>query len=156
LSIKSRARNVPGQIAITSQKLPTSLKKMRLLADLIAHKPVSHGVLQMRFSNKRHTQHVANLLENARRGAISKGMDEASLVVDQAWVTKGKYIKRKWVKGRGRIAIQRRPRVGIDVRVVDKTTLEPRLLVKKERLVRRLTKPLMVNKPIYQSSMFTC
>ncbi|ORY87671.1 ribosomal protein L22/L17, partial [Protomyces lactucae-debilis] len=141
---------------ITSKKVPTSIKKMSLLANLIAHKPVSHGVLQMRFSNKRHATHLANLLENARRGAISKGMDEESLVVDQAWVTKGQYIERKWYKGRGRMTIQRRPRVGIDVRVVDKTTLEPRVLAKKEKLVRKLTKPHLISRPIYQSSMFTC
>ena len=143
-------------VAITSRKLPTSLKKLGNLARQIQHKPLTHAVLQMQFSDKRHAPHIAAVLENARRGAISKGMDAESLFVDQAWVTKGKYVRRLFIKGRARLAIQRRPRVGIDVVVKDKTTADRRALetaVKKEKKVLRgLTVP---NRPIYTSTMFT-
>lgn len=84
-------------------------------------------------------------------------MDEDSLVVDQAWVTKGKFAKRLWVKGRGRVALQRRPRVGIDIRVRDKTTLERRALESKAKMVKKLMKGGgLVEKPIYNSANFTC
>lgn len=142
---------------MTSRKLPTSLKKMGSLASLINHKPLSHAVLQMRFTNKRHGPHLEKLLLNAKMGAVRKGMDEDSLVIDQAWVTKGKFVKRVWYKGRGRMAIQRRPRVGIDIRVRDKTTLERRAAENKAKVVRKLMKSAgLVNRPIYNSAVFSC
>ncbi|CCG83051.1 54S ribosomal protein L22,mitochondrial [Taphrina deformans PYCC 5710] len=145
------------ELAMTSRKLPTSLKKMDKLASLINHKPLSHAMLQMKFSNKRHAPHLEKLLRNARNGAIRKGMDEESLVIDQAWITKGKYVKRLWVKGRGRLAVQRRPRVGIDIRVRDKTTIERRTAEKRDKMVRKMMKTSgLVNKPLYNSSVFTC
>lgn len=145
------------ELSMTSRKLPTSLKKMDALASLINHKPLSHAMLQMKFSNKRHAPHLMKLLQNAKNGAVRKGMDEESLVVDQAWITKGKFVKRLWVKGRGRLAVQRRPRVGIDIRVRDKTTLERRASDKKEKMVRKMMKNVgLVDKPIYNSSVFTC
>lgn len=145
------------ELSMTSRKLPTSLKKMGALASLINHKPLSHAMLQMKFSNKRHAPHLEKLLRNAQNGAIRKGMDEESLVVDQAWITKGKYVKRLWVKGRGRLAIQRRPRVGIDIRVRDKTTIERRASEKREKMVRKMMKGSgLVNKPLYNSAVFTC
>ena len=157
---KPRRRDVIAaepELAMTSRKLPTSLKKMDALASLINHKPLSHALLQMKFSNKRHAPHLAKLLENARNGAISKGMHEESLVVDQAWITKGKFVKRLWVKGRGRLAVQRRPRVGIDIRLRDKTTLERRAVEKKDKTIRKMMKGVgLVDKPLYNSSTFTC
>lgn len=145
------------ELKMTSRKLPTSLKKMGSLASLINHKPLSHAMLQMRFTNKRHGPHLEKLLRNAKEGAVRKGMDEDSLVVDQAWVTKGKFAKRLWVKGRGRVALQRRPRVGIDIRVRDKTTLERRASESKAKMVKKLMKGGgLVEKPIYNSANFTC
>lgn len=145
------------ELAITSRKLPTSLKKMHSLAALIQHKPLSHAILQMRFSNKRHSSHLEKLLQNARQGAVRKGMDEASLVVDQAWITKGKFVKRVWFKGRGRMAIQRRPRVGIDVRVRDRVTTDRRAEEAKTKTYKKLMKRFDVaNRPLYNSQVFTC
>lgn len=154
----SRKMLIAGEksVGITSRKLPTSLKKLGNLARQIAHKPVSHAVLQMRFSDKRHAPHIASVLENARRGAVSKGMDEDSLFVDQAWVTKGKYVKRLWIKGRARLAIQRRPRVGIDIQIRDRTTADRRakeaLEKKQKKVLRGLTTP---NRALYNSTVFT-
>lgn len=145
------------ELAMTSRKLPTSLKKMDALASLINHKPLSHAMLQMKFSNKRHAPHLVKLLANAREGAIRKGMDEESLVIDQAWITKGTYVKRLWVKGRGRLAVQRRPRVGIDIRLRDKTTLERRANDKKGKMIRKLLNSAgSANKPLYNSAIFSC
>lgn len=111
----------------------------------------------MKFSNKRHAPHLQKLLLNAKMGAVRKGMDEESLVVDQAWITKGVFVKRVWFKGRGRIAIQRRPRVGIDIRIRDKVTTDKRALIKaaktKTVLMRKTIHP---NKPLYNSQVFTC
>lgn len=158
--IKPRRKDVLAaepELAMTSRKLPTSLKKMDALASLINHKPLSHAMLQMKFSNKRHAPHLAKLLQNAKNGAVRKGMDEESLVIDQAWITKGKFVKRLWVKGRGRLAVQRRPRVGLDIRVRDKTTIERRASEKKEKMVRKMMKGCgLVEKPLYNSSVFTC
>lgn len=150
-------KKIEPELAMTSRKLPTSLKKLGALARLIQHKPLSHAMLQMKFSNRRHGPHLEKLLRNAKEGAVRKGMDEESLVIDQAWVTKGKYIKRMWFKGRGRMAVQRRPRVGIDIRIRDKTTLERRAAVAKQKTVMKMMKGGgLVNKPIYNSATFSC
>ncbi len=141
---------------MTSRVLPTSLKKMGALQRQIQHKPLSHAILQMTFSNKRHSDHLASLLRNAKQGAVAKGMSPESLVVDQAWVTKGKFVKRMWVKGRGRLAIQRRPRVRIDIRVRDGSTTAKREEDKKRRAMKRLVKLPVMSRPLYRSKGFTC
>lgn len=45
----------------------------------------------------------------ARDHAVAKGLDREKLVVQRAWVTKGVYLKRLDIKGRGRFGVKMRP-----------------------------------------------
>lgn len=45
----------------------------------------------------------------ARDHAVAKGLEREKLVVQRAWVTKGVYLKRLDIKGRGRFGVKMRP-----------------------------------------------
>ncbi|BFZ53299.1 39S ribosomal protein L22, mitochondrial [Savitreella phatthalungensis] len=154
----TRAQAIAAEpsVAIKSRRLPTSIKKLGALARQIQRKPLSHAILQMKFSDKRHAPHLMKVLRNAERGAISKGMDPESLFVDLAWVTRGAYVKKLFIRGRGRAAVQRRPRTGIDVVIKDKTTTDRRADEKRVKLYKQIKRSVVVpDRPIHVFNAFT-
>jgi large subunit ribosomal protein L22 len=85
-----------------------SHRKLKLLADQIGGgKPIDYSILQMKFSEKRASRRIMNTLSLARDHAIAKGMDVTKMVVAEAWVGKGRTIKKIEFKGRGRIGIRK-------------------------------------------------
>ncbi|CUA69156.1 hypothetical protein RSOLAG22IIIB_03834 [Rhizoctonia solani] len=87
-----------------------SRRKLNLLANQIAGKPIDSAILQMEFSDKRAAQRVKSTLCLARDHAeMYKGLVRDKLVVAEAWVSKGDYIQRVDPKGRGRIGRKHHP-----------------------------------------------
>lgn len=87
-----------------------SPRKLNDVARLIARKPIDNAILQMQMSDKRvaHTK-IKSMLVLARDHAIMKGLKREELIVKEAWVSKGVYLKRIDIKGRGRHGIKMRP-----------------------------------------------
>jgi len=87
-----------------------SLRKLNDIARLISGMPIDHAILQMQISDKRVAQSkIKSMLALARDHAIAKGLRREELVVKEAWVNKGVYLKRLDIKGRGRHGIIMKP-----------------------------------------------
>ncbi|KAL1919934.1 mitochondrial 54S ribosomal protein uL22m [Calcarisporiella thermophila] len=118
----SEAKVVDHTSAVTSSQLATteywfrssnfksSPRKMAMLARQIAGKPVNKAIMQMEFSAKRHAKKILHNLAFARTNAQKQlGFNPENMVVAQAWVGKGRYLKRVMPHGRGRHGIMHHP-----------------------------------------------
>lgn len=110
----------PGGVEKAEHKYSTAMfrishRKLNLLARQIGGKPIDFAILQMEFSAKRAARRVRATLALARDHAVAKGMDARSLIVSEAWVTKGKYIKRIEIKGRARYGVMTHPQARLNV-----------------------------------------
>lgn len=92
-----------------------SPRKLKLLADQIADKPVDFAIVQMQFSAKRAARRVRSTLVLARDHAVAKGMDPSTLLVSEAWVNKGTYFARLDIKGRARHGIMHHPQARMHI-----------------------------------------
>ncbi|CAD6571027.1 MAG: hypothetical protein CYPHOPRED_004259 [Cyphobasidiales sp. Tagirdzhanova-0007] len=96
--------------------IPISHRKLNDVARLIARKPIDSAILQMQMSDKRVAKtRIKSMLVLARDHAIMKGLRRQELVVREAWVSKGVYLKRLDIKGRGRHGIKMRPEARMHV-----------------------------------------
>ncbi|KAJ1308998.1 hypothetical protein OPQ81_004680 [Rhizoctonia solani] len=93
-----------------------SRRKLNLLANQIAGKPIDSAILQMEFSDKRAARRIKSTLCLARDHAeMYKGLARDKLVVAEAWVSKGDYLQRVDPKGRGRIGRKHHPSARMSV-----------------------------------------
>ncbi|CAE6421212.1 50S ribosomal protein L22 [Rhizoctonia solani AG-1 IB] len=93
-----------------------SRRKLNLLANQIAGKPVDSAILQMEFSDKRAARRIKSTLCLARDHAeMYKGLAREKLIVAEAWVSKGDYLQRVDPKGRGRIGRKHHPSARMSV-----------------------------------------
>ena len=87
-----------------------SPRKLNDVARLIAGKPIDAAILQMQMSDKRiASAKIKSMLALARDHATMKGLKREELVVREAWVSKGVYLRRLDIKGRGRHGIIMKP-----------------------------------------------
>ena len=87
-----------------------SPRKLNDVARLIAGKPIDAAILQMQMSDKRiASTKIKSMLALARDHATMKGLKREELVVREAWVSKGVYLRRLDIKGRGRHGIRMKP-----------------------------------------------
>ncbi|WFD36380.1 hypothetical protein MCUN1_003259 [Malassezia cuniculi] len=112
--------DAPGGVEKAEHKYSTAMfrishRKLNLLARQISGKPIGFAILQMEFSAKRAARRVRSTLALARDHAEAKGMDANTLVVSEAWVTKGKYIKRVEIKGRARYGLITHPQARLNI-----------------------------------------
>ncbi|KAF8605360.1 ribosomal protein L22 [Ceratobasidium sp. AG-I] len=107
-------------------------RKLNPLANQISGKPIDAAILQMAFSDKRAARRIKSTLCLARDHAeMYKGLPRDKLVVAEAWVSKGKYLKRSDPKGRGRVGWKHHPSARMSVVLkVGKTHAE---ILEKER-----------------------
>ncbi|KAL4400157.1 mitochondrial large ribosomal subunit [Malassezia pachydermatis] len=118
-----------------------SPRKLNLLANQIIGKPIDFAIVQMQFSAKRAARRVKATLVMARDHAEAKGLDPSSLVVSEAWVTKGMFLPRLDIKGRARMGIMHHPKARLNVVLRPGKTWEQRdeaRLEKARRQVRSL------------------
>lgn len=90
----------------STTRFKTSHRRLNELALLIANKPVDYAILQMQMSDKAAARRIKSMLVWTRDHALARGLDRDRMVVSQAWVNKGRAIKRLDIKGRGRRGIK--------------------------------------------------
>lgn len=115
-----------------------SPQKLNLLAHQIAGKPIDFAIVQMQFSAKKAARRIKATLAMARDHAEAKGMDPATLVVAEAWVTKGFFFKAYDIKGRGRAGIKHRPMSRMSVVLRPGQTWEQRDAAELDKARRRV------------------
>nr|CCA18599.1 conserved hypothetical protein [Albugo laibachii Nc14]CCA20556.1 conserved hypothetical protein [Albugo laibachii Nc14] len=87
-----------------------SPRKLTYLAQQVRGLPVEEALLQMKFSRKRRAGIVQTTVQNAVNLAdIRYNIEPENLKVAEAFVTKGKYLKRLRIMGRGRSGIMHHP-----------------------------------------------
>ncbi|GAC77315.1 hypothetical protein L1887_62289 [Cichorium endivia] len=92
-----------------------SPRKLQMLANQISGQPIDYAILQMQFSPKRAAKRVLSTLALARDHAAAKGMEVPRLIVSEAWVGKGLYLKRADIKGRARMGKKHHPQARMSV-----------------------------------------
>ncbi|KAK4047606.1 hypothetical protein OIV83_005264 [Microbotryomycetes sp. JL201] len=109
----------------------TSRRKLNDLGRLIAGRGVDEAILQLQASDKKPASRLLSMLALARNHAIAKGMSRDELVVAQSWVTKGVYLTRLDIKGRGRFGVKHHPSAKLHVLLAEGPTKEEKKKQKK-------------------------
>ncbi|KAK1236569.1 hypothetical protein PQX77_000121 [Marasmius sp. AFHP31] len=149
----SRILNVtlPFQHKYSTTNFKISPRKLNMLGNQISGKPIDHAIVQMQFSEKRASNRILNMLATARDHAVAyKGMEKPKLVVAEAWVTKGKYLKRLEPRGRGHFGIRSHPSARMHVVLKEGKTLEEKKAAERAYKLNRIVSASHVreNKPI--------
>lgn len=139
ISKEDYLKRTERQCVENSVWLKTSVKKLSLLARMLAGKNIDEALLQLRFSKKRTADEVAKHLEHARDMAIVKwGMglgevedrkgdpieirlkdgtkkmitDRTAIYIEQAMVQRGSYELQAEIRARGKTNFLRKPYSG--------------------------------------------
>ena len=128
------------------------MKKLGNLARQIAHKDIDHAIMQMRFSPKRVARSIMRGLEHAKEEGIRlNDMKDGQIIVDQAWVGRGRYRKQIWPRARGRLNIRMRPHTHFTVLLKTAETVNKRVAKVKRRKLEKMVRGMQLNKPIYNA-----
>ncbi|GAA6016401.1 hypothetical protein JCM10207_003850 [Rhodosporidiobolus poonsookiae] len=109
----------------------TSRRKLNDLARLIAGRTADEAILQLQASQKKQAPRLLSMVALARDHAMAKGLSRDQLVVSQSWVTKGRYIPRLDIKGRGRHGVKHHPTAKLHVLLAEGLTDEERRRARK-------------------------
>ncbi|KAF5393615.1 hypothetical protein D9757_000028 [Collybiopsis confluens] len=132
------AKNLTTSAAVKRSKKPQAVshkysttyfkispRKLNMLGNQIAGKPIDYAILQMQFSEKRASKRIMNMLATAKDHAQRyKHLDMTKLVVAEAWVNKGRVLKRIEPKGRGRTGIRKHKQAKMHVVLKEGRTIE--------------------------------
>ncbi|KDQ15427.1 hypothetical protein BOTBODRAFT_173913 [Botryobasidium botryosum FD-172 SS1] len=128
-----------------------SPRKLNMLARQVAGKPIDAAILQMVFSDKRASKRIKSMLVVARDHAeMYKNMPRDKLVISEAWVAKGKTLKRVDIKGRGRSGVRKRKHARMHVVLKQGKTHEELVAEARARTLRKVVAAGLVreDKPI--------
>ncbi|RIA98532.1 ribosomal protein L22/L17 [Glomus cerebriforme] len=139
-----------------------SPRKLRLLANQIARKPINEAIKQMEFSPKQASKKIMNSLVTARDHAWRyKAMDAEKCYIEQAWVGKGIYRKRPNYGARGRFSWLKIKSAHMKYIIKEKEPIEEVEGIGKKRKLKgfnyekkKVWTPLIENKPIYNPARF--
>ncbi|KAF9775452.1 hypothetical protein IL306_006431 [Fusarium sp. DS 682] len=178
LTREERIQMTERQLLHKSEFMPTSVKKLVMLARQIAGKTVDDAIVQMKWSKKKMAAEIGYYLEEARDLAIAqRGMglgkvnneilkapkkiqtvdgkwleieDPTRMYIAQSWVGRGPWRgKRIDYKGRGRMGIIRHPSTSLTVLLKEEKT---RIREYEEREAKKNKKGPWVhlpNRPVY-------
>ncbi|KAF4465640.1 MRPL22 Mitochondrial ribosomal large subunit [Fusarium albosuccineum] len=178
LTKEDRIKMTERQLLHKSEFMPTSVKKLVMLARQIAGKNVDDAILQMKWSKKKMSAEVRYYLEEARDLAIAqRGMglgevngetltkprkiqtvdgkwleitDPTRMYIAQSWVGRGPWRgKRIDYKGRGRMGIIKHPSTSLTILLKEEKT---RIREYEERVAKKEKKGPWVhlpNRPVY-------
>ncbi|KAF3915072.1 hypothetical protein ABW21_db0206553 [Orbilia brochopaga] len=133
----------------------TSIKKLAPLARQIAGKPLSHALVQMKFSPKKASKDILKHLEHARDEAIlTKSFDPEKTYISQAWVGRGTPDREPLKRARARIDIMVRPYTCISVILKETNTLERLAREKVEKRQRQKVWVPLPNRAIYHQHQY--
>lgn len=99
----------------STAKFKISPRKLSMLAHQISGHPIDYAILQMQFSPKRASKRILSTLALARDHAAAKGMQVPRLIVSEAWVNKGTFLRRIDIKGRGRFGFKHHPSARMNI-----------------------------------------
>lgn len=132
----SRSLVLPGMHYIKSPK------KVNLVAKLVRGMRVEDALLQLQVTVKRAAKTLYQVIHSARANAAhNHGLDADKLIVEEAFVGKGLYLKRLSYHAKGRCGVRERPRCRLTV-VVREATAEEEAKIAKLRVMnyKKLTR----------------
>lgn len=112
----------------------SSPRKTNLILKAIVGRPALVAIKQLSVIQKRASDPIAKLIKQAVGNAVSqKQVSPDSLIIDSAFATKGRTIKRAHIGGRGRTKPYERisSHLTLNLRVVAPKTTAPKAEVKK-------------------------
>ncbi|GMK58338.1 hypothetical protein CspeluHIS016_0503700 [Cutaneotrichosporon spelunceum] len=137
--VQAKRRPPPKDTRFKSAFHKMSHRKLNDIGRLVAGMPADEAVLQLQFSEKRAARTwVKSSLAFARDHAVARGLSRDSLVVQEAWVSKGKKERRLDIKGRGRMGIKHHPRARIHFVLAEGQTWEQKREAKDAKVLRQV------------------
>ncbi|XP_078442702.1 uncharacterized protein LOC144712331 [Wolffia australiana] len=131
---QSTSTSKPSRVQAVKKGIRQSPKKMNLVAELIRGMRVEDAILQLQVTVKRAAKTVYQVLHSARANAThNHGLDPERLIVAEAFVGKGMFLKRVSYHAKGRSGIMVRPHCRLTV-VVREITAEEEAKIAKLRV----------------------
>ncbi|CAL1353297.1 unnamed protein product [Linum trigynum] len=137
-----KAVSKPATVQAVLKGIKQSPKKVNLVAALVRGMRVEDALLQLQVTVKRAAKTVYQVIHSARANAThNHGLDPDRLLVAEAFLGKGRFIKRVSYHSKGRHGIKVRPECRLTV-VVRETTPEEEAHIAKLKVnnFRKLTK----------------
>lgn len=137
----------------------TSPRKLNMIARQLRNLTVEEAIKQMEYSPKRSAKKILHNLAFAKKNAQDQ-KDMKNLVISQAWVGKGRYIKRIRPHGRGQFGIMHHKQAHMKFifkEATPSTTANDksaRRNVRGWKESKKVWTPLVENKPIYNPKPF--
>jgi len=132
----------PSTVQAVLKGIKQSPKKVNLVAALVRGMRVEDALLQLQVTVKRASKTVYQVIHSARANAThNHGLDADRLLVAEAFVGKGNFLKRVSYHGRGRAGVMMKPECRLTV-VVREITPEEEAKIAKLRVLNfvKLTK----------------
>lgn len=152
---------VPNRTKVQAvlKKIKQSPKKVNLVAALVRGMRVEDALLQLQVTVKRAAKTVYQVIHSARANAThNHGLDPDRLLVAEAFIGKGFFLKRVSYHGKGRSGIKERPECRLTVVVREMTPEEEaeiaRLRVSKFRKLTKRERRLVPHKLIETSPIW--
>lgn len=122
------------KVQAIKKDIKQSPKKVNLVAKLVRGMRVEDALLQLQVTVKRAAKTLYQVIHSARANAAhNHGLDPDKLIVEEAFVGKGLYLKRLSYHAKGRSGIMVRPRCRLTV-VVREATAEEEAKIAKLRV----------------------
>ncbi|XWS43301.1 hypothetical protein CRYUN_Cryun16bG0091200 [Craigia yunnanensis] len=142
-----------SKVQAVLKKIKQSPKKINLVAALVRGMRVEDALLQLQVTVKRAAKTVYQVIDSARANAThNHGLDPDRLLVAEAYVGKGLFLKRVSYHGKSRSGIKERPECRLTVVVREMTPEEEaeiaRLRVSKFRKLTKRERRLVPHKLI--------
>jgi len=121
----------PSRVQAIKKEIRMSPKKLNLVAALVRGMRVEDALLQLQVTVKRAAKTVYQVIHSARANAShNHGLDPDRLIVDEAFVGKGLYLKRISYHAKGRSGVMVRPKCRLTVIVREITPEEEAKIAK--------------------------
>ncbi|KAF0899640.1 hypothetical protein E2562_020828 [Oryza meyeriana var. granulata] len=122
------------KVQAIKKDIKQSPKKVNLVAKLVRGMRVEDALLQLQVTVKRAAKTVYQVIHSARANAAhNHGLDPDKLIVEEAFVGKGLYLKRLSYHAKGRCGVMVRPRCRLTI-VVREATAEEEAKIAKLRV----------------------
>ncbi|ORZ14662.1 ribosomal protein L22/L17 [Absidia repens] len=141
----------------SSANFKTSPQKLNMIARQIRNLPVDEAIRQLQYSPKRSAKKILHNLAFAKKNAQEQ-KDMKQLVVAQAWVGKGRFIRRVNPHGRGQFGLMQHKEAHMKFILKEASTTSDqksnRRNVRGWKESKKVWTPLVENKPIYNPKPF--
>ncbi|XP_037481250.1 uncharacterized protein LOC119358984 [Triticum dicoccoides] len=130
------------KVQAIKKDIKQSPNKVNLVAKLVRGMRVEDALLQLQVTVKRAAKTLYQVIHSARANAAhNHGLDADKLIVEEAFVGKGLYLKRLSYHAKGRCGVRERPRCRLTV-VVREATAEEEAKIAKLRVMnyKKLTR----------------